>query len=54
MFVPCINSIKALFIIRTDTHNYKITGMLRQLKFRPLLRHVSVHARTIIGELFRA
>jgi len=45
---------KALFIIRTDTHNYKITGMLKQLKFRPLLRHVSVHARTIIRELFRA
>jgi hypothetical protein len=45
---------KALFIIPTDTHNYKITGMLKQLKFRQLLRHVSVHAGTIIRELFRA
>jgi len=25
--------IKALFIITTDAHNYKITGMLKQLKF---------------------
>ena len=54
MFAPCINSIKALFIIPTDAHNYKITGMLKQLKFRQLLRHVSVHAETIIRELFRA
>ena len=46
--------IKALFIIPTDAHNYKITGMLKQLKFRQLFRHVSVHARTIIRELFRA
>ena len=30
---------KALFIITTDAHNYKITGMLKQLKFRQLLRH---------------
>jgi hypothetical protein len=30
------HSIKALFIIPTDTHNYKITGMLKQLKFRQL------------------
>ena len=54
MFAPCINSIKALFIIPTDSHNYKITGMLKQLKFPQLLRHVSVHAGTIIRELFRA
>ena len=54
MFAPCINSIKALFIIPTDAHNYKITGMLKQLKFRQLLRHVSVHAGTIIRDLFRA
>jgi len=53
MFSPCINSIKALFIILTDAHNYKITGMLKQLNFRQLLRHVSVHAETIIRELFR-
>jgi hypothetical protein len=54
MFAPRINSIKTLFIIPTDAHNYKIIGMLKQLKFRQLLRHVSVHAGTIIRELFRA
>jgi hypothetical protein len=32
MFVPCINSIKALFIFHNDAHNYKITGILKQLK----------------------
>ena len=47
-------NIKAFFIIPTDAHNYKITGMLKQLKFLQLLRHVSVHAATIIRELFRA
>jgi hypothetical protein len=52
MFAPCINSIKELFIIPTDAHNYKITGILKQLKFRLSLRHVSVHARTIIREPF--
>ena len=36
--------IKALFIIPTDAHNYKMTGMLKQLKFPQLLRHVSVHS----------
>ena len=30
MFAPCIKSFKALFIIPTDAHNYKITGMLKQ------------------------
>jgi hypothetical protein len=54
MFVPCINIIKALFIIPTDAHNYKITGMLKQFKFPQLLRHVSVQSGTIIRELFRA
>jgi hypothetical protein len=43
---------KALFIIPTDAHNYKITGILKQLKFRLSLRHVSVHAGTIIREPF--
>jgi hypothetical protein len=43
---------KALFIIPTDAHNYKITGILKQLKFRLSLRHVSVHAGTIIRETF--
>ena len=32
MFVPCINSIKTLFIIPTDAHNYKIIGMLKTVK----------------------
>jgi hypothetical protein len=32
MFVPCINSIKALFIIPTDAHNYKITGTFKTIK----------------------
>ena len=54
MFAPSINSIKELFTFTTDTHNYKIIGMLKQLKFRQLLRHVSVHAGTIIRELFCA
>jgi len=34
MFAPCINSIKALFIIPTDAHNYKIIGILKTIKFR--------------------
>ena len=54
MFAPCINSIKALFVNPTDAHNYKITGMLKQLKFPQLLRHVSVHSGTIIREPLRA
>ena len=40
--------VKALFINPTDANNYKITGMLKQLKFPQLLRHVSVHSGTII------
>jgi len=43
-----------LFIVQTDAHNYKIIGTLKQLKFRQLLRHVSVHAGTIIREPFSA
>ena len=39
---------KHFFINPTDAHNYKIIGMLKQLKFRLSLRHVSVHAGTII------
>jgi len=45
---------KALFIVPTDAHNYKVIGILKQLKFQQLLRHVSVHAGTTIKELFRA
>jgi hypothetical protein len=53
MFVPCIYSITFL-LFQTDAHNYKIIGILKQLKFGLSLRHVSVHAGTIIRELFRA
>jgi hypothetical protein len=35
-----------------DAHNYKITGILKQLKLRWSLRHVSVHTGTIIREPF--
>ena len=41
-------------LLQTDAHNYKIIGILKQLKFRLSLRHVSVHAGTIIRELLRA
>ena len=37
------STIKALFIVRTDAHSYKIIGILKQLKFWQLLRHISVH-----------
>jgi hypothetical protein len=32
MFAPCINSIKAFFIVPTDAHNYKIIGILKTIK----------------------
>jgi hypothetical protein len=41
-------------LVQTDAHNYKIIGILKQLKFRLSLRHVSVHAGIIIREFFRA
>ena len=38
---------KTLFLLlQTDAHNYKIIGILKQLKFRLSLRHVSFHAGT--------
>jgi hypothetical protein len=43
---------KHSLLFHNDTHNYKITGILKQLKFRRSLRHVSVHAETIIREPF--
>jgi len=49
-----VQCIKTLFIVPTDARNYKIIGMLKRLKLRQLLRHVSVHAGTIIRELFSA
>ena len=33
-----------ILLLQTDAHNYKIIGILKQLKFRLSLRHVSVHA----------
>ena len=44
MFVPCINSIKALFIITTDAHNCKITGTLKEIK-------IPKHVGAIVGIL---
>jgi hypothetical protein len=41
---------KYFLLFHNDAHNHKITGILKQLKFRQSLRHVSVHARTIIRE----
>ena len=43
-----------ILLLQTDAHNYKIIGILKQLKFRLSLRHVSVHAGTIFRELSRA
>ena len=40
-----------ILLFQTDAHNYKIIGILKQLKFRLSLRHVSVHAGTIFREL---
>jgi len=41
-----------ILLLQTDAHNYKIIGILKQLKFRLSLRHVSVHAGTIFRELY--
>ena len=43
-----------ILLLQTDAHNYKIIGILKQLKFRLTLWHVSVHAGTIFRELSRA
>jgi hypothetical protein len=43
---------KHFLLFHNDGHNYKITGILKQLKFQRSLRHVSVHAGTIIREPF--
>jgi hypothetical protein len=39
-------------LFHNDAHNHKITGILKQLKFRRSLRHVSVHVGTTIRESF--
>ena len=49
-----ISNQSAFLLFQTDAHNYKIPGVLKQLKFRLALRHVSARAGTIIRELFRA
>jgi len=41
-------------LFQIDAHNYKIIGILKQLKFQLSLQHVSVHAGTIFRELSRA
>jgi len=41
---------KTFFIIPNDAHYYKITEMLKKFTSLKLLRHVSVHAGTIIRE----
>jgi hypothetical protein len=43
---------QSTFYFHNDAHNYKITGILKHLKFRRSLRHVSFHAGTIIREPF--
>ena len=45
---------RTFLLFQTDAHNYKIIEILKQLKFRLSLRHVSVHAGTIFRELSRA
>ena len=51
---PEISVLDTILLLQTDAHNYKIIGILKQLKFRLSLRHVSIHAETIFRELFRA
>jgi hypothetical protein len=43
---------KNFLFFHNYAHNYKITGILKQLKFLRSLRHVSVLAGTIIREPF--
>jgi hypothetical protein len=41
---------KHFLLFHIDAHDYKITGILKQLKFWRSLRHVSIHVGTIIRE----
>ena len=43
-----------IVLLKTDALNYRIILILKQLKFRLSLRHVSVRAGTIFRELSRA
>jgi hypothetical protein len=45
MFVPCINSIKALLLFHNDAPNHKITGILKQLKI-PMVAPACFGSRT--------
>jgi hypothetical protein len=45
---------KHFIIIPNDAHNYKIIGMLKTNKIPTIAPTCSVHAGTIIRELFRA
>jgi hypothetical protein len=55
-FSSCLyraSTVSKHFLLSTMMHTiYKITGILKQSKFRHSLRHVSVHAGTIIREPF--
>jgi hypothetical protein len=52
-FHVCASTVSKHFLLfHNDAHNYKITGILKQSEFRRSLRHVSVHAGTIIREPF--
>jgi hypothetical protein len=53
-FVPLEINLKNkhFLLFHNDAHNYKITGILKQLKFQRSLRHVLIHAGTIIREPF--
>jgi len=54
IYINSTNIQSTFLLFQTDAHDYKIIGILKQLKFRLSLRHVSVHAGTIIRELSRA
>ena len=51
MFAQYINSIKTLFIVPNDAHNYKSIGILKQLKFRQLFLRELKHVGAIVGIL---
>jgi len=55
MAVNVLTDCQGTFLLfQTDARKYKIIGILKQIKFRLSLRHVSVHAGTIFRGLSRA
>jgi hypothetical protein len=46
MFVPCINSIKALLLFHNDAHNHKITEILKKLKIPTVAPFSTVYRTT--------